>query len=139
MLNRIKTAFSSARLGPLDACAGGIAVLCILASVRHFSALPPARADGVAHLLALYEGAVPYLPANQPVAFLQRTPGSVDSIELRFVVQYAIVPRLLTDDPTAASVAVSPPAFSREEKLATQESGWRLIATLDGGVCVYAR
>jgi hypothetical protein len=105
----------------------------------HGLSLPQPHPDAVPQLMHAFREATVLLPARGAVGYIGPTEPGVSDGEIRFIAQYALAPRLLTDDMQEVRLAIAPPGLSRPRYDQIEASGWISIASLPGGVRVYRR
>jgi hypothetical protein len=89
-------------------------------------------------MIAFRESAA-LVPATGTLAYVSPSVPTLSDGDIRFIAQYALAPRLLTDDVTNQRVAIAPPGLDAERHVQMLAGGWTSGDPLPGGVRVYRR
>ena len=89
-------------------------------------------------MIAFRESAA-LVPATGTLAYVSPSVPTLSDGDIRFIAQYALAPRLLTDDVTNQRIAIAPPGLDAERHVQMLAGGWTSGDPLPGGVRVYRR
>ena len=105
----------------------------------HAATLPDPRSDAVPQLMIAFRESAALVPATGTLAYVSPSVPTLSDGDIRFIAQYALAPRLLTDDVTNQRIAIAPPGLDAERHVQMLAGGWTSGDPLPGGVRVYRR